>query len=156
MVKWSIIAVCMVPVCAGLAGVFLPAFGWFPLYGKSDFTFDIIGHLVSRAGFLHSIWLSIFTALFSTFIAYWLCIFILIYSQHFSYHYWLRKVIAPLLAVPHVTMAVGILLAKHLGTCHLTSQRTLRVFRLGKKSGLGPSRPRTLSKWAVSDEFYGH
>ena len=109
MVKWSIIAVCMVPVCAGLAGVFLPAFGWFPLYGKSDFTFDIIGHLDSRAGFLHSIWLSIFTALFSTFIAYWLCIFILIYSQHFSYHYWLRKVIAPLIAVPHVTMAVGIL-----------------------------------------------
>ena len=81
MIRCSIIIICVFPVIAGLLGVFLPAFGWFPIYGKSKFTFEILAQAIDQAGFLRSVWLSVFTALLSTFLAYWLCIFTLIYCQ---------------------------------------------------------------------------
>ncbi len=109
MVRYSIIIICVLPILAGLLSVFLPAFGWFPIYGKSKFTFEILAETVNQVGFLRSVWLSVFTALLSTFLAYWLCIFILIYNQQLYLHNKLKKIIAPLIAVPHITVALGIL-----------------------------------------------
>ncbi len=100
---------CMIPTIAGLLGVVLPAVGWFPIYGTSEITIDLFLHVLSQPGFLRSSWLTVFTALCSTFIAYWICIFTLILSQQISYHLILRKVIAPLISVPHITVAIGIL-----------------------------------------------
>ena len=42
MTRYIIVVICVFPVLAGLIGVFLPAFGWFPIYGKSRFTHDIL------------------------------------------------------------------------------------------------------------------
>ena len=109
MARYSIIIICVLPVFAGLLGVFLPGFGWFPIYGKSHFTFEILVQTFNQPGFLHSVWLSVSTALLSTFLAYWLCIFTLIYSQKLKLHSTLKKIIAPLIAVPHITVAMGIL-----------------------------------------------
>ena len=109
MIRYSIIIICILPVFAGLLGVFLPAFGWFPIYGKSQFTFEILAQTINQAGYFRSVWLSVFTALLSTSLAYWLCIFTLIYSQKLSLHSKLKKIIAPLIAVPHITIAIGIL-----------------------------------------------
>ena len=92
-----------------MLGVFLPVFGWFPIYGKSHFTFEILVQTFNQPGFLNSVWLSVSTALLSTFLAYWLCIFTLIYCQKLNLHSTLKKIIAPLIAVPHITVAIGIL-----------------------------------------------
>ena len=109
MVRYSIIIICVLPVFAGLIGVFLPAFGWFPIYGKTRLTFDILVLTFLQGGFLRSVWLSVFTALFSTFIAYWLCVFALVYSQESNVLNILKRLVAPIIAVPHITVAVGML-----------------------------------------------
>ena len=109
MVRCSIIIICVFPVISGLLSVFLPAFGWFPIYGKSKFTLEILAQTIDQAGFLRSVWLSIFTGFSSTFLAYWLCIFTLIFTQKLFLHNAIKKIIAPLIVVPHITVAVGIL-----------------------------------------------
>ena len=77
----------ILPVMAGLLGIFFPAFGWFPIYGKSQFTIELILQFLQQPGILRSVLLSIFVAVFSTFISYWLCIFSLIFSQKIKYIY---------------------------------------------------------------------
>lgn len=105
----NIIIFCMVPTLAGFMGVFFPAFGWFPVYGKSEITFEFLLQLFGKPGFMRSSLLTIFTALCATFLSYWICIFTLIFSQQISYYSILRKVIAPLISVPHITVAIGVL-----------------------------------------------
>ncbi len=109
MVRCSIIIICVFPVIAGLLSVFLPAFGWFPIYGNSKFTLEILAQTIDQAGFLRSVWLSVFTGISSTFLAYWLCIFTLIFTQKLFLHNAVKKIIAPLIVVPHITVAVGVL-----------------------------------------------
>ena len=99
----------ILPVMAGLLGIFFPAFGWFPIYGKSQFTIELILQVLQQPGILKSIFLSIFTAVFSTFISYWLCIFSLIFSQKINMHTTLKNIIVPLISIPHITVAIGIL-----------------------------------------------
>lgn len=99
----------ILPVIAGLLGVFFPAFGWFPIYGKSQFTIELILQFLQQPGILRSISLTIFTAVFSTFISYWLCIFSLIFSQKINLHTALKNIIVPLISIPHITIAIGIL-----------------------------------------------
>ena len=99
----------ILPVMAGLLGIFFPAFGWFPIYGKSQFTIELILQFLQQPGILKSIFLSIFTAVFSTFISYWLCIFSLIFSQKINMHTTLKNIIVPLISIPHITVAIGIL-----------------------------------------------
>ncbi len=109
MTRYIIVVICVFPVLAGLIGVFLPAFGWFPIYGKSRFTHDILALTFHQEDFARSARLSIFTALFSTFVAYWLSIFAIIYSQQSKSFNFLKRIIAPIIAAPHITVAVGIL-----------------------------------------------
>ena len=105
----TVILFFMIPTIAGFLGILLPAFGWFPIYGSSEVTFEFLLQLASQPGFLRSSWLTIFTALGSTFIAYWISIFTLIFSQKVSCYPIIKKIIAPLISVPHITIAIGIL-----------------------------------------------
>ena len=104
-----VIIFCVIPTVAGFLGVLFPALGWFPIYGSSEITIEFLLRLFNQPGFLHSSWLTVFTALFSTFVAYWICIFTFIFSQKLLFYSMLRKVIAPIISVPHITVAIGVL-----------------------------------------------
>lgn len=104
-----IICFCVVPVLSGLAGIGFPAFGWFPPLGSEQFSFSFFIMLWDQPGLFQSLWLSLFTALVSTFLSYWLAMMLLAYLYDQSRSGWVFRFISPLLSVPHITVAVGIL-----------------------------------------------
>ena len=104
-----IVCFCLVPVLAGLAGIGFPAFGWFPPLGGETFSFAPLTLLFDQPGLWQSIWLSLFTALISTFLSYWLAMMLLAYLYDQRRSAWVFRLISPLLSVPHITVAVGIL-----------------------------------------------
>lgn len=104
-----IICFCMLPVLAGLAGISFPAFGWFPPLGSDQFSLAPLIMLFDQPGIWHSIWLSVFTAIISTFLSYWLAMMLLAYLFDTRRSGLVFRFISPLLSVPHITVAVGIL-----------------------------------------------
>ncbi len=104
-----IVCFCMAPVLAGLAGIGFPALGWFPPLGGDQFSFAPVKMLFDQPGLGQSLWLSVFTALVSTFLSYWLAMMLLAYLYETRRSRWVFRFISPLLSVPHITVAVGIL-----------------------------------------------
>jgi putative thiamine transport system permease protein len=104
-----IICFCMLPVLAGLAGIGFPAFGWFPPLGRDQFSLAPLSMLFDQPGIWHSMRLSLFTAVISTFLSYWLAMMLLAYLYDTRRSGWVFRFISPLLSVPHITVAVGIL-----------------------------------------------
>ncbi len=108
-VRLIILVLCLVPVLAGLTGAILPATGWFPPLGSVRFSTDPLLALFEQPGLWRSCWLSVTTALLSTFIAYWLAVFLLALCFGRPHSSFLFRLISPLLSVPHITIAVGFL-----------------------------------------------
>ena len=101
--------VLLFPVLAGLVGAVLPAFNWFPPLGRVDFGIAPFVDLVMVPGFFASLWLTVLTGClalgFTTIIG-------LILPGFFydtKYFHWLRRYMAPVLSLPHVTVAVGVM-----------------------------------------------
>ena len=97
------------PVIAGLAGSFLPAFNWFPVLGRHDPGIGVFAELFAVPGFGRSLWLSLFTGFLATLISA-IVGFIIpgILYQHRGFS-WLRRMMAPILSLPHITVAVGMM-----------------------------------------------
>ncbi|WP_346432294.1 hypothetical protein [Breoghania sp. L-A4] len=101
-------AVLIGPVVAGLAGVALPAFGYFPALGGTALTLDAWRALLEAPGIWRSAWLSLWVALATSaislgivlgFVAGWSG------SRLFSV---LHRLLSPLLSVPHAAAAFGL------------------------------------------------
>ncbi|WAJ71689.1 ABC transporter permease [Catenovulum adriaticum] len=96
------------PVGAGLFGVVLPAFNYFPALGRDEFSLQVFQQLFTTPGLDKMLSLSLFCGLVSTLIAFKLNILIL---ATFYQSRWLKRiehVLSPVLAVPHAAAAIAI------------------------------------------------
>ena len=97
------------PTFFGILGVIFPAFGYFPTLGGNSFSFKFFIELFSIPGIMQSSLLSFSSGVFSTIFALLFSQIILIYIYDTKIFYYLKILISPLLALPHLTMAVGLL-----------------------------------------------
>lgn len=107
---WFAIALLLFPVCIGLIGVALPAFGYFPALESWELSLVAWRELFSSPGIETSIFLTVWIALVSTGLS-WMSVHI-IFALSWQGR-WLRKLsayLSPLLAAPHAAFAVGLVL----------------------------------------------
>ena len=108
-VRLTILIVLIVPVLAGLAGIFLPGLGVFPLLGRSEISADAFFELFAQPGIYHAICLSLWTGIAATIISYLLAMTLLACLFGAETNRWLFRLISPLLSVPHITVAIGLM-----------------------------------------------
>jgi len=92
------------PICIGLLGSALPAFGLLPPLAITEGFTD----LVADPRFWPSIYLSLKTAIVATLVVLVATLVILICAHGTRLWRWLNGLLPPLLAVPHAAMAVGL------------------------------------------------
>ena len=97
------------PIFFGFVGFFLPSFGYFPVLDKYDFNLSYFIISFEMPGILKSISLSFFTGFCSTILALFFSQLILSYFFNTKTYNYLKYFISPFLALPHITMAVGII-----------------------------------------------
>ena len=64
------------PIFAGIFGVLMPSFGYFPEIGGHKLNFDVFEKLINEPTLLNSIFLTIFSGISSTFISLIFAIFL--------------------------------------------------------------------------------
>ena len=102
-----LILICIVPIIPGFSGVILSSFSYVPPIGLHEPSWLGYQQMWQWTGWIKSLLLSLFSALFSTYLAALFCFAIL--QQLWNHKYW-RKVealLSPLLAMPHVAFAIG-------------------------------------------------
>lgn len=103
-----IIVLIIGPILVGLIGALLPAFGYFPPLGGHGFSLEPFRAFFALPELARSIWLSFFTGLMSTALSTLIALILpgVLYGGR-SFHV-LRRYLAPILSLPHITVAVGI------------------------------------------------
>ena len=105
---WLTIALFILPVAAGLIGTLLPAFGYLPAIGGHDLTWAPWRALARQPGIATSVRLSVQIGLLATVISLAIALALsAAASQHASYRR-LARLVAPVLATPHVAVAIGL------------------------------------------------
>ena len=101
-------AILIIPTAAGLVGVVLPAFGYFPTLGGTSFSLEPWRALWASPGVVRGTVLSLWVGLAATSLS--LVIVAAVLAQfHSSPVLWLvRRVLSPLLSVPHAAIAIGL------------------------------------------------
>ena len=99
----------IIPIIFGFIGFFLPSFGYFPILGKSEFNLNYFHLSFNIAGISKSIILSLFTGLVSTLLALFFSQAILLYLFKTRAYNYIKIIISPLIALPHITMAIGLI-----------------------------------------------
>ena len=99
----------IIPIIVGFMGFFLPSFGYFPILGKNEFNLNYFYISFNIAGVSKSIILSLFTGLCSTILALFFSQVILLYCFKTRAYNYIKTVISPLIALPHITMAIGLI-----------------------------------------------
>ena len=99
----------IIPIIFGFIGFFLPSFGYFPILGKSEFNLNYFHLSFNIAGISKSIILSLFTGLVSTLLALFFSQVILLYLFKTRAYNYIKIIISPLIALPHITMAIGLI-----------------------------------------------
>ncbi|PKG58179.1 ABC transporter permease [Shewanella sp. GutDb-MelDb] len=98
----------VLPVLAGLLGVILPAFGWIPALGLTEFGLHGFEQLMATPDMSRMVMLSFTTSLISTLLAFIMTTLIL--ASYFSSP-WLKRIqrlLGPLLVIPHAAAAIAI------------------------------------------------
>ncbi|WPZ36359.1 ABC transporter permease [Thalassobaculum sp. OXR-137] len=96
------------PVAAGLVGTLLPALGWLPVLGGHRVSLDTFRALLAEPGLETSVWLSLSVGLGSTLAAFCLAVGFTAAAHGTRLFRAARRLISPLLSVPHVTLALGL------------------------------------------------
>ncbi|NOH53910.1 thiamine ABC transporter permease [Vibrio coralliilyticus] len=102
-----LILLCIAPTIPGLVGVLLSSFGYVPPVGLFDFSLSSYQQFFEWPGIEHSIGLTLFSSIASTYLSCLIC-FAILQSLWLDRHW--RKVealLSPLLAMPHVAFAIG-------------------------------------------------
>lgn len=96
------------PVVAGLVGTLLPAFGVMPVLGRSEPSLEAWRELASTPGLLRSVLVSLFVGFLTTLLS--LAIVVLLGAASFGTRAFalIRRALSPVLAIPHVAIAVGL------------------------------------------------
>ncbi len=98
-----------VTIFCGFLGFFLPSFNYLPILGKGELGLNYFYISMNIPGIYKSILLSIFTGLVSTALALFFSQVILIYLFKTKFYNYLKIIISPLIALPHITMAIGLI-----------------------------------------------
>ena len=98
-----------IPISCGFLGFFLPSFNYLPILGKNEFSLNYFYISMNIPGIYKSILLSIFTGLVSTTLALFFSQVILLYFFKTKFYNYLKIIISPLIALPHITMAIGLI-----------------------------------------------
>ena len=96
------------PVLLGLIGIILPASGYFPALGQTGFSNDAARHFLATPGLGLASWLSLKTGLLASAVSLGGCFVILMAFSGSRMMVWLRRLLGPLVAIPHSTIAVGL------------------------------------------------
>jgi len=96
------------PVLVGLAGTWLPAFGWFPALDQRTLSLAPWVDMLNYPGTRTALGLSLFTGLGSSLLALGATFLILVAFYPSVGFRRLEKLLAPLLSVPHAAFAIGI------------------------------------------------
>ena len=98
-----------IPIFCGFLGFFLPSFNYLPILGKGELSLNYFYISLNIPGIYKSIILSIFTGLVSTFLALFFSQVILLYFFKTKFYNYIKIIISPLIALPHITMAIGLI-----------------------------------------------
>jgi putative thiamine transport system permease protein len=101
------LAILIGPIGAGLIWTLLPAFGFLPVLGTRDFSLDPWRELFGYAGFGSALWLTLFVGFGATVVSLLLAIALCATSVTTRAFEALRAALPPLLATPHVAIAIG-------------------------------------------------
>jgi putative thiamine transport system permease protein len=101
------LAILLGPIGAGLLWTLLPAFGYLPVLGTRDFSLDPWRELAAYAGFRSALWLTLTVGFCATVISLILAVALCASSVGTRAFETLRAAIPPLLATPHVAIAIG-------------------------------------------------
>ena len=96
------------PIAAGLVYTWLPAFGWFPALGGTSLTLRHWGELLSAPGIATSVRLTLTSGVLATALALAIVVAFFAACQGTALMARMRRFLAPLLAVPHVAVAIGL------------------------------------------------
>lgn len=96
------------PVAAGLLGTVLPALGWLQVLGGDTLSLDTVRALLAEPGLGTSAWLALSVGLGSTIVAFCLAVGFTAAAQGTRLFRTARRLISPLLSIPHVTLAIGL------------------------------------------------
>ena len=102
------IALLIVPVAAGLIAALLPAFGYFPPLGGMRLSLQPLTDVLSAPGIGRSVLLAAFVGFVSPLIALALTFILLACVWDTKGLHAVRRLVAPLLSVPHAAAAVGL------------------------------------------------
>ena len=97
----------LMPIITGMFGTLLPSLGYFPNI-SNNITFEFFIDAIKTYGLTKSVFLSFFVGMFSTFLSLLISQLILSKIYFTKFYFYLKKAIIPLIAFPHITMAVGI------------------------------------------------
>ena len=97
----------LAPIGAGLLWTLLPAFGYLPVLGTRDFSLDPWRELFAYAGFRSALWLTLFVGFGASIVSLILAIALCATSVGTRAFEILRAALPPLLATPHVAIAIG-------------------------------------------------
>ncbi|SES04803.1 putative thiamine transport system permease protein [Vreelandella subterranea] len=103
-----LIALLALPVGAGLLMVFLPAFGYLPALGGNTVSMAPWQSLVAQPGLGRSIAVSFASGLLSTLMALLVVVLFLAASRGTWLDRSIRRLVSPLLAIPHAAVAFGL------------------------------------------------
>ena len=105
---WITILVFLLPVAAGLVGTALPAFGYLPAIGGEHLSVDPWRALAAQPGVMTSVKLSVQTGLLAAVLSLvFAASFCALLQDHTIYRR-LSTMVSPLLATPHVALAIGL------------------------------------------------
>jgi putative thiamine transport system permease protein len=102
------VALLLIPVLVGIFGALMPAFGYAPMLGAHHFSLDAWHALLEQPGLTRSALISLQTGLSATFISLLLVFGFLAAADGTRALSWIRRLVSPLLALPHAAAAFGI------------------------------------------------
>lgn len=106
---WLTLGVFLVPVLAGLAGAFLPAFGYLPVLGGVTASLDPWRDLLAYPGFGNAVWISLYTGATATILSFGLAVGFAAAWRGTRVFGMMQRLVSPLLSVPHAAVALGML-----------------------------------------------
>lgn len=102
------LAICFLPIGAGVIGTLLPAFGWLPVLGARSLTLEPWRALLAMPELAGAVRLTLSTGLFATVVTFGIAILFCAAAHGTAAFNRLNRWLTPLLAVPHAAMAIGL------------------------------------------------
>lgn len=100
--------VLLLPVCVGVMGIVLPAVGYFPALGETEFSLTAVHRLLAVEGLPKMVLLALFTSISATVIALLCTIALLAQFYQRPALQIIQHGLSPVLAIPHAATAIGI------------------------------------------------